>query len=102
MIDRDTQYEIEKAQRLAQSLWEQLEKALKGKDVVLGETDVFVQAQRFDAFYNGLFCLQADLRDLLQKHDQAHAAHTGENILDFTTEAPKHRGKNTPERKKPL
>jgi hypothetical protein len=104
MNQKELKYEIEKLHIDAASLWQQMHRIIDaGKCTVINDEVTFCK-ERFFAIYNNIFCHQADLKDLLEKlKDVPTGPHTGENIIDFTEQAPKHRGKKPQkERKKPL
>lgn len=102
MNHKEIRYELEKIQEMTVATWHTLGRALRENEVILGETDVYVQGYRYMVFYNNLFCIQADLRDLMKKLEPFDGKHTGENIIDFTDEAPKHRNKPKVKKDKPL
>jgi len=104
MIDKDLRHKIKLAHEYALSTWWGVHKAIEGKYIVLGDTDVYVEATRFMAIYNNLFCLQDDLKKILAEiPEPQEISREGVNIYDFTKEAPKRRNKKkTPERTKPL
>lgn len=104
MNQKELKYEIEKLKITAQSVWYKFQRIIDAGECNVTRENVTFHKERFMAMYSDLYCLQADAEDLFKKLEEIPTGpHTGENIIDFTEQAPKHRGKKPQkERKTPL